>query len=154
MKQDSLGRHLLIGFGLGLTLYIAVFWLIESRRTAHTPWNILFETTTNGQLRLEISQQSLGLGPVTVQFAGPLTNPPPGRAQLMFQSPKPVPRALPAGECVFEDLTFLPGTVALRIADIGIQILPRTLTIGTNEFGWRETPYVLVHPDGRCQLTP
>ena len=152
MKKDSLGRHLLIGFCLAVGLYISVFWLIEHRRTANTPWTVLFESSATGQLRLEISQQSLGLGPVTIQFAAAFTNDPPARTQITFQSPKPVPRRLPVGDCLFEDLTFLPGTVAMEVADIGIQMLPRTLTIGTNEFSWQGTRTIEVQLDGGCRV--
>lgn len=152
MKQDSLGRHLLIGFGLAVGLYVAAFWLIEHRRTAQTPWTVWFETDTNGQLRLEISQKSLGLGPVEIRFGESNTKNSLVRTCVEFQSPKPVPRPLPAGDCLFEDLTFLPGTVALKVGSTSIQMLPRALTIGTNEFSWRKVRLVEVQSDGICHV--
>jgi hypothetical protein len=152
MKQDRLGRHLLIGFGLALGLYVAAFWFIEHRRTAQTPWTVWFEADTNGQLRLEISQESLGLGPVEIRFGESNTNNFPVRTRVKFQSPKPVPRPLPVGECLFEDLTFLPGTVVLQVNQTSIQMLPRALTIGTNEFSWRKVRLVEVQSDGICHV--
>ena len=55
---------------------------------------------------------------------------------------------MPAGRCLFEDLTFLPGTVALNVGGTGVQMLPRTLTVGTNEFPWRQARVIEVQADG------
>jgi len=152
MKQDKLGRHLLISFVLALGLYVGLFWLIESRRTAQTPWTVWFETNTDGRIKLEISQQSLGLGPVEIRFDTLSTNRSLARTQVEFRTPKEVPHTLPTGDCLFEDLTFLPGTVAIRVGAIDVQMLPRALTVGTNEFAWEHVHVIQVQTNGNCRL--
>lgn len=152
MKPDRLSRHLLIGFAIALGLYATFFWFIESRRTAQSPWIVWFEVDASGHARLEISQQSLGLGPVEVRLTTATTNSMLARTQVVFKTPKPVPRPMPAGRCLFEDLTFLPGTVALNVAGTDVQMLPRALTIGTNELPWRQARIIEVQPDGSIRV--
>jgi len=148
MKRDRLSRHLLIGFVSALGLYAVMFWFIESRRTAQTPWMAWFEVDAAGHAKLEINQQSMGIGPVEIRFLAATTNAMLTRTQVVFLNPKPVPRPMPTGRCLFEDLTFLPGTVALNIAGTGIQMLPRALTVGTNEFSWQQARSIEVQADG------
>ena len=152
MKQDRLLRHLLVAFLLAIGLYVVAFWLIESRRVANTPWTVSFEVDSAGYARIEIHQQSLGLEPVEIRFTSPVTNIPTPRTEVLFKDPKPVPRAMPVGQCLFEDLTFLPGTVTLNVAGVDIQMLPRVLTLGTNEIPWRKARIVQVEPGGIVQI--
>ncbi len=151
MKQDRLMRHLIIAFALSLALYVTLFWLIERRRVVQTPWVVRMESDGAGLALVEISQESLGLGPVRIQIQG-ATSPPLASTRIEFASPKPFPRPLPLGECLFEDLTFFPGTVVLKVADAKIQMLPRALTIGTNEFGWSTSQSIAVERDGTCRM--
>ena len=152
MKRDRLSRHLLIGFLIALGLYVTFFWFIEGRRTAQTPWTVSFEVDATGHAKLGISQKSLGLGPVEIRIANDTTNAPLPRTEVVFQKPKPVPRPAPVGRCLFEDLTFLPGTVALNVAGVDIQMLPRALTIGTNEFSWKQVRVIEVQPVGSSRI--
>ena len=152
MKRDRLARHLLIGFVIAIGLYVTLFWFIEKRRAAQSPWTVWFEVDATGHAKLEISQQSLGLGPVEIRFAAATTNATLARTQVEFRTPKPVPRPMPAGRCLFEDLTFLPGTVALHVAGTDLQMLPRALTIGTNEFSWPQARIIVVQPDGSSRV--
>ena len=144
MNRDRLSRHLLTAFLLALALYAIGYWFIESRRVAESPWVVGFQTSTDGHVLMDVRQESLGLGPVQIRiqkanagFAVP-------RQEVVFNTPKSVPFAVPAGECVFLDTTFLPGTVVLEISGVAVQMLPRTLTIGTNEFGWTTNGLILV----------
>jgi hypothetical protein len=148
MHRDRLSRHLLTAFLLALGLYAAGYWLIEGRRATHTPWQVSIEEDDSGQARVEIRQQSLGLGPVEIRFATPPSNPAVMHTNMIFTTPKAVPFPLPVGQCVFADLTFLPGTVVLHMGGADIQMLPRVLTIGTNEFPWQQTRVIEIEPDG------
>ena len=152
MKRDRLSRHLLIGFLLAICLYVTFFWFIEGRRTAQTPWVVLYEVDAAGHVKLRVAQKSLGLGPVEIRIATATTNAPLPRTEAVFQRPKPVPHPAPVGRCMFEDLTFLPGTVALNVAGTDIQMLPRALTIGTNEFSWKQVRVIEVQPDGSSRI--
>lgn len=152
MNRDRLSRHLLIAFLFALILYAVGFWLIEARRVRHTPWQVAIAVDPSGCAKLEICQKSLGLGPVEIRLGTAAASPPHARTNILFKEPQPVPFNVPAGRCVFTDLTFLPGTVALNMCGTDIQMLPRALTIGTNEFSWRQTRIIEIQPDGtpRC----
>lgn len=152
MKSDRLSSHLLIGFGFALALYISLYWLIEHRRVVNTPWLVSYEVDAGGHATLEIEQKSLRYGPVKIRFTEGVTNAALPRAQVEFRNPLPTPRPMPVGQSVFEDLTFLPGTVVLNIGSNNIQMLPRALTIGTNEFPWQRTRLIEVQADGSPRL--
>jgi len=147
MNRDRLSRHLLIAFVLALGLYVFGYWFIESRRVVHTPWQVGFQTHSEEHIELEVWQESLDLGPVTIRLKTPATNPPSARQEIRFDTPRPVPFDVPGGQCLFQDTTFLPGTVVLEISGIKIQMLPRVLTIGTNEFPWQKDSTIIVAPD-------
>jgi hypothetical protein len=148
MKQDRLTRHLLVALVLSLAIYAAGYWFIESRRVAESPWMVSFQAGTNGCAEIIVRQESLGLGPVTICIE--TTNLPPEtrREEWVFRTPRPVPFPVPLGQCVFQDATFLPGTVALEIAGVPIQMLPRALTVGTKEYSWSSNLCVLVPSSG------
>ena len=148
MNRDRLSRHLLITFLAALVLYIVGYWFIESRRTVDAPWQAAFTVDADHRLTLEISEQSLNLGPVVLQFAAPVTNGPMPRTEVAFNQPRPVPFAVPVGQCIFQDTTFLPGTVVLHVGGVDIQMLPRALTIVCNEFPWHGTQAIEVQADG------
>jgi hypothetical protein len=144
MKRDHLTYHLGIAFLLALALYVAGFWFIESRRVAESPWVVGFQTAADGQIVIDVRQASLELGPVEICIDTTNKIGAVARQEMVFNTPKPVPFAVPGGRCVFQDATFLPGTIALEISGVAIQFLPRAFTIGTNEYAWTTNRCVLV----------
>jgi len=153
MKSDRLARHLLAAFLLALGLYIFSYWFIESRRVADGPWRVTFQTNASGQTELIVRQDSLGLGPVHIRIEIASPNPPSTPHELVFDTARPVPFEVPGGQCLFQDPTFLPGTVALEISGIQLQMLPRVLTIGTNEFPWKPDVTIVVDAAGVPRLS-
>ena len=148
MKEVPFSRHLLIAFLLSVTLYVAGYWFIEGRRVTDGPWRVKFEQTSVGELQIEVRQESLHLGPVKIYLPA-TTNQLQKQVEVIFDTPKSVPFSVPAGQCVFQDTTFFPGTVALQIGDTPIQLLPRMLTVGANEFSW-STSEVRVGQNGNA----
>jgi hypothetical protein len=143
--NDRLTRHLLIAFCLALALYIVGYWLIEHGRVRHTPWTVNFAAETNSHsLRLTITQASQRLGPVQVRLAWPPDAPLPAATEQTFAEVRPVPFPVPGGQCIFHDATFMPGTVVMEIAGTPIQLLARSLTVGTNEYPWSQTNVIEV----------
>lgn len=136
MKQERFSRHLLIAFGLSLALYVFGYWLIESRRVVDTPWQVSFTTNHTGLMFVTVQQDTKRLGPVTIQWAEKDSATAAGSETIRFDTPRPVPFPVPGGRCVFQDTTFLPGTVVLELGSTTIQMIPRALTVGTNEFAW------------------
>lgn len=144
MNRDRLSHHLLIAFLLALALYAVGFWFIESRRVAESPWVVGFQTAADGQAVIDVRQSSLELGPVEIRIETTNSSGTVARQEVVFDTPRPVPFAVPGGRCIFQDATFLPGTVALEVGGVAIQLIPRALTIGTNEYAWTTNRCVLV----------
>lgn len=143
MASDRLSRHLLIAFILALLLYVVGYSVIEGRRTRHTPWQVAFRPETNTHsLLLTITQESLQIGPAQVRIHLRPDQALPAAETLSFGEVRPVPFPVPGGRCVFHDATFLPGSVALEIGGVPVQLLPRTLTVGTNELLWDQAALV------------
>ena len=44
--------------------------------------------------------------------------------------------AVPFGECIYQDLMFLPGVVTMNILGHEIELMPRTLVIDKKEVPW------------------
>ena len=132
-------KHLLLRAGLifaaALVGYIVVFKWIEHRRVAKGPWVVTFaiESTTPTFI---VNQFKLGLHGVRIVFpdANLTTN---LTHTMKFNQARPVPFDVPFGKCVFLDLLFLPGTVALELFGHEIQLMPRVLTIDKVERPWR-----------------
>lgn len=137
MKSNALGKPVLLVFVAAVVGYALVYGWIEHRRIRNGPWQITFATTTNGAALLVINQPALGITNVQIVFSGTspaLTN---GPQVLSFAAARVVPFDLPFGQCVFQDTTFLPGTVALNSYGHEIQLLPRVLTLDWVERPWR-----------------
>jgi hypothetical protein len=153
--NDRLTRHLLIAFCLALALYVVGYWLIEHRRVHHTPWRVNFSAETNSHsLRLTVTQASQRLGPVQVRLAWPPDAPLPISTEQTFAEVRPVPFQVPGGQCIFHDATFMPGTVVMEIAGTQIQLLARSLTVGTNEYAWSQTNVIEVPLPAQRPLQP
>ncbi len=118
-----------------LVLYGVVYYWIEHRRTAKGPWTVTFTQESSGVPQLIVQQPKLGISNVQIRFlgAGALTN---ATQSLRFDSPRAVPYAVPFGTCVYEDLTFLPGSVVFQMFGHQIELLPRVLIIDQREDSW------------------
>ena len=133
--RDNPIRHFIYAFLIALVLYVVTYSWIQHRRERKGPWEVAF-TITNQTPAIIINQPWLGLTNVTLVFAGEsasVTN----LERLEFRVPKQTPFDVSFGKCVFEDLTFLPGTVTLRAYNHEIELLPRVLVIDQKENEWR-----------------
>jgi hypothetical protein len=144
MHQERFSRHLLAAFLLSVVLYATLYWFIEGRRVVHGPWIVSFVTNESAVVEVQVRQESLKLGPVTIRFMAAQPIDSNAWHQVAFDTPKPVPFNVPGGRCVFQDTTFLPGTVVLDLGSTTLQMLPRTLNVGTNEFPWRAGTVIVV----------
>lgn len=134
---DRLRWHLVVAASLAIGLYGAGFWLIEQRRIRNGPWEVQFRPDEAAhRLVVRLGQARLGLGPIEVEIPWPREEPLPGAAWVRFDQARAVPFAVPGGRCVFQDLLFLPGTVALELQGTTIEILPRAVRIDGREVSW------------------
>ena len=135
MKRGRLAIQFILLFSLVLIGYVLVFGWIERQRIVKGPWVIDFSEQA-GVAALTIQQPTLGITNVQIRFAGAarMTNSP---QRFEFALARQVPFELPFGKCIFQDTTFLPGTIVLQIQGHEIQLLPRALTIDKVERSWR-----------------
>ena len=50
---------------------------------------------------------------------------------------QPTPFAVPFGQVLFTDLTYLPGTVSFEVFGHEVELLPRTLIVDRQEVPWK-----------------
>ena len=135
MKPSLPLKQLALAFLIALVVYVAAYHGIEHRRNRNGPWLVTFTNAAsvpsviNTQPALDISRLSIAF---PGQAALAITNEP-----VRFDQPQPVPFDVPFGQCVFEDTTFLPGTVVFKLFGHEIQLLPRVLTIDRREYPWQ-----------------
>jgi hypothetical protein len=133
MRSDSLVKHLAIAFAIAVVLYIVSFSWIQHRRVFRGPWEITFVTDAAGRPSLLISQPMLQISQ-TIAFPGRKIAP----ANLArVQRFEEAVTDLPFGEMIFQDPTFLPGTVTMRLFGHEIELLPRVLIVDKKEIPWR-----------------
>ena len=144
MRTDGLAKHVIIAFGMAVVFYIICFSWIQHERTAQGPWEIVFATDARGVPSLQISQATLRVTQTltfpdrraagtnvhqTVRFADPIAE-------------------IPFGKMVFQDPTFLPGTVTMNLFDHEVELLPRVLIIDKAEHVWGATNEIVIKGTG------
>jgi len=139
-------------FGVTLVLYFAGFYGIEYLRERKGPWQVNFDDEAAGGPTMTIRQPSLGIDGFRIVFegvskdglaSGELTFDEPGRnAQPMDKTPessqelKQKSFRVPFGECIYQDLMFLPGVVTMNLLGHEIELMPRTLVVDKKEVPW------------------
>ena len=134
MRSDGILRHVAIAFVIALIFYFASFGWIQHRRAFRGPWEIDFATDSGGHPSLDISQPYLN---ITQKIAFPRQKIAGTNLSVPVRFPEAVIK-LPFGEMIFQDPTFLPGTVTMRQFGHEIELLPRVLIIDKKEIPWRQ----------------
>jgi hypothetical protein len=133
-KKTNPARHFILAFLIAIVLYFVSFYGVEHLRTRHGPWRVAFTSEASVPV-LVINEPQLGITNLKLTFPGqsaPATN-----VTMIFAQPQEVPFDVPFGQCLFEDTTFQPGTIAFQLFGHEIQLLPRTLTIDKKEISWQ-----------------
>jgi len=133
MRSDGVIRHIAIAFVIAVVLYIASFSWIQHRRVFRGPWEIAFATDAAGRPSLMISQPFLK---VSQKITFPKQKIAPANLARVERFEEAVTN-LPFGEMIFQDPTFLPGTVTMRLFGHEIELLPRVLIVDKKEIPWR-----------------
>jgi hypothetical protein len=129
-SSDRLPRHLLIGLALALVIYIGFFTVDQHIRTRKGPWEVVFRTNESGWATIDVSQRSLGVK-TTISFNGESAT---NQGAVAFDKPG---KKIPFGTVKFEDLTYLPGSVAFHFFGHEVELLPRTLYLNKHEHAWK-----------------
>ncbi len=148
MKSEGVLLRFAGVFVAALALYMVAYSWIEHRRTAKGPWRVTFAQGTSGVPVIMIQQSSLGISNVNVNFSGvsaPVDST--NKTQtLTFGSARAVPYPLPFGNCVYQDLTFLPGSVVFEMYGHEIELLPRVLVVDRQEKRWVPNSTIVLQP--------
>ena len=141
--KDRLHWHLLIGFALALGIYLATFSCDQRIRTRKGPWQVEF-LEIQGEPAIRVNQPVLGITNVQIVFAGEeMTNSP---GTVLFEQPG---SELPFGKIKFEDLTYLPGSVAFDFYGHEVELLPRTLYLNKEEQLWKAGTAYRLEPESK-----
>ena len=152
-EQANIPWRLLGGlFAVTLLLYFAGFYGMKHLRERKGPWRVNFDAAAAGGPTMTIYQPALGIDGFRVVFEGADTNgltsgelvfDDPGlNAQPMDTTPESSRKlkqrafAVPFGECIYQDLMFLPGVVTMNLLGHEIELMPRTLVIDKKEIPW------------------
>jgi hypothetical protein len=133
MRSDGLFKHLAICAVIAVVFYVAAFGWIDHRRIASGPWQVVFRADAAGKPSLLISQTNLHIAQ-TIFFAGQTVRPANLSRTVIFGQ---TPPDLPFGELLFQDPTFLPGTVTMRLFGHTVELLPRVLSVDKKEYPWQ-----------------
>lgn len=148
MKSERLPKILLIGFIFALGIYVLTFSFIQQRRTAKGPWQVVFTTdneATPGMLvtnaKLKVNQRIVfsGLKHSQANLVQP----------VLFDDP--IKTNVPFGQIIFQDLTFLPGTVTINFSGHEVEMLPRVLIIDKKEYEWAAGNVIYINGPGKIE---
>jgi hypothetical protein len=146
MKSDRLTKILLIGFILALVIYFASFSFIQHRRTFRGPWNVEFSSDTTGIPNLLVKNPNLK---ISQKIIFPDHKIPEVNLAQQFTFDDPTKTNVPFGEIIFQDLTFLPGTVTLNLFGHEVELLPRVLIVDKQEHPWKTDQAVSITGEGK-----
>ena len=148
MKSGGILKHAAGALLLAVLLYAGGYSLDQHLRTRRGPWEIEFSTGASGEPVIGINQRGLGIRDVRIVLEGRSATNPTGT--IAFDVPEKAP---PAGALVFEDLTYLPGTVTLRLYGHEIEFLPRTLYLNRKAHPWNSGEIIHLDPAEALSLT-
>ena len=141
-------KPLIIGLLLAVVLYAGGFAFDQHLRVRRGPWIVSFSHEPSGDASLVVNQPHLGISNLKIVLAGELnTNAP---VTLTFDQPE---RRLSWGEVVFEDLTYLPGTVTMQLGGHEIELLPRTLYLNRRPVPWQSNTRIVLQAADKLPAT-
>jgi hypothetical protein len=145
-SSDKLPRHLLIAFALALAIYGLFFSCDMGLRKRKGPWTVEFHTNAAGHAAITIHQPTLEITNVRVVFLNEIAT---NTGRVVFDRPQ---QPIPFGKTKFEDLTYLPGSVAFDFFGHEVELLPRTLYLNKKEHPWK--PGVIIELTAAQKLPP
>jgi hypothetical protein len=138
-SDERIGRHVIKAAVIAVALYALSFWWIEHRRTFKGPWEVTFQSDGAGRPTVVIRQGKLG---IVETLAFPEENVAPNlRVMERFSD---ATNQIPFGKVLFQDPTFLPGTLTMELFGHEIEAVPRVLVIDKKEIAWS--------PNGRVEV--
>ncbi|MDB6027999.1 MAG: hypothetical protein JWM68_4222 [Verrucomicrobiales bacterium] len=144
VKINELVRHGVVAFALAALLYVVTYRWIQYRREFRGPWVVTFQSDTNGTPSVVVSQPALNIADQKIIFADQKVSDTNIMRTYRYDGPK---TNASFGEVVFQDPTFLPGTITFNFWGHGVELMPRTMVIDQQEIPWHsQTNMVLTGP--------
>lgn len=134
MRPEGILKHIAAALVIAVVFYFVTFTWIQRRRAANGPWEVTFRADAAGVPALSIFESKLNISK-TLRFPRDRTTPNLSRT-ITFGQDTP---DLPFGDMVYQDPTFLPGTVTMGLFGHQIELLPRVLIIDKAEYPWHST---------------
>ena len=150
MKTDGLLKHVAITLAASVIFYIVCFAWIEHRREFKGPWEITFQTDSLGVPTLLIAEPALNISK-KISFPNEKTSSANLSQTVRFDQPV---TALPFGLLLFQDPTFLPGTLTINLFRHEIELLPRVLNVDKKEISWQSGSDVSITEPGQIEPKP
>jgi hypothetical protein len=138
--KEGILRPLGVAFVIAIVFYFTFFAWIEHRRVEKGPWQITFRADSSGTPSLLLVESNLNLSG-TITFPTQKIRPPNLWRTIQFSQEV---TNLPFGQMIFQDPTFLPGTVTMSLFGHEVELLPRFLTIDQTKYPWQPTPDIQV----------
>jgi len=130
-RSDRLPKHLVIALGMAVAIYAFFFSCDQHIRARKGPWQVVFGTNDSGWASVRVNQPFLNIETTLVFIGEKATN----EGVVFFDKPS---KAVPFGRVKFEDLTYLPGSVAFDFFGHEVELLPRTLYLNKREYPWKK----------------
>ena len=146
MESEGLLKKLAITFTISLVAYFVIFHWIENRRISAGPWNVTFSTDTNAQPSIIITQEKLKLTNLRIIFPEQRWSETNLIRAIRYDTAR---TNCGFGEVVFQDPTFLPGTITFNFFGHEVELLPRTLIIDKREYPWIANDVIYVRGEGK-----
>lgn len=142
--SDKLPRHLAIAFGLAIVIYAAFFTCDQGVRKRKGGWDVTFGTNSTASPAITVNHSGLGITNVQIVFLDEAATNTNTNARVIFDKPQ---QSVPFGRVKFEDLTYLPGSVAFDFFGHEVELLPRTLYLNKKEHPWKSGALFELKPD-------
>lgn len=141
MKSEGIGKAAVIALALSLVVYVAFFSCDSHLRHKNGPWVVRFGLDSTNPA-IVIDQAKYRIAGAKIVFEGEIaTNA--SNQVISFDQPYP---AIPFGQVVFHDPTYLPGSVTFNIQGHQVELLPRTLIINQKERPWASGQTIVLRP--------
>ena len=132
-------KHVMAALLIAVALYAVSFGWIQHRRTFKGPWEVTFQSDGAGRPSIVIRQPVLAITE-TLAFTGATVAP---NMEVMERF-SDATNQTPFGQMVFQDPTFLPGTLTMELFGHEVEALPRVLIVDKKEVAWK--------PNGRLEV--
>jgi hypothetical protein len=130
--SDGIVRHLVFAFVLAIGFYIICFSWIQHRRVFKGPWSVTFLSDATGHPSVMISEPKLNISETLAFPTQKMATNNMSQVEVFDEAVT----NLPFGSMIFQDPTFLPGTVTMNLFSHQVELLPRVLKVDKKEIPW------------------